>query len=101
MGDVSLDTPWVAWHFSHDRPVLFRLRWLLCRYRRGLAWSDPFQGSVERGWGFVTTQVARQFLELDGLLRSGHFAFHLYESRPKPEFGQFYIGPLLEDGAMP
>src|SRR6185437_11191482 len=96
-GDVSLDTPSVARHFSHDRPVLFRPRWLLCWNWGGLPWNDPLQGSVERGWRFVTTQFARQFLEFGGLLRGGHLAFHERQCKPGHGLrkGSWRMGTLI------
>jgi hypothetical protein len=56
-----------------SRPRLWRWRW----FTR----SDPLQRSIKRSGRFIGTEFARHFLELRGLLRSSHLAFHALKSK--------------------
>jgi hypothetical protein len=65
-----------------DRRSLLFLAGLRLWRRRWLTWDNPPKNAVERLGRFIGAQFARHFLELGGLFRSGHLAFHRAESKP-------------------
>jgi hypothetical protein len=64
-----------------DRRSLLLLAGFRLWRRRWLTWCDPLQHTVKCLTRFIGAQFQRRFLELGGLLRSGHLAFHQTESK--------------------
>jgi len=66
-------------HSGLDRPVLFFLARLWCWRRRRLSRRDAPERPLKGRWGLVRAQLPRHALELSGLLRCRHLAFHCWE----------------------